>query len=56
MSGAELQRFVLRSQVISLYRNFIRAARRLPGNVQGEVLPQSSHDAVQLMSGAAGGA
>eukprot|EP00775_Hariotina_reticulata_P001484 gene1484-1824_t len=40
MSGAELQRFVLRSQVISLYRKFIRAAKTLPGNVRGEVLAE----------------
>jgi hypothetical protein len=33
---AELQKFVLRSQVISLYRKFIRTARSLPAGNKGE--------------------
>lgn len=32
----ELGKFVLRSQVLSLYRNFFRAARNLPTQQKGE--------------------
>lgn len=37
---SELQQFVLRSQVISLYRQFVRAVRGLPAGPRGEVLQQ----------------
>uniref|UniRef100_A0A383VL90 Complex 1 LYR protein domain-containing protein n=1 Tax=Tetradesmus obliquus TaxID=3088 RepID=A0A383VL90_TETOB len=37
---AELQKFVLRSQVISLYRKFIRAARSLPAGNKEDVLSE----------------
>ncbi|WIA40719.1 hypothetical protein OEZ86_004409 [Tetradesmus obliquus] len=37
---AELQRFVLRSQVISVYRKFIRAARSLPAGNKEDVLSE----------------
>jgi hypothetical protein len=34
---SELHRFVLRAQAVSLYRQFVRAAREIPGSNRGAV-------------------
>lgn len=37
MSGASLKGFILRKEVISLYRSFLQVVRRVPDHARGEL-------------------
>ncbi|GMH40347.1 hypothetical protein BSKO_08251 [Bryopsis sp. KO-2023] len=40
---ADLRTFILRGEVIRLYRGFLREARRFPADTKGDILGQIRH-------------